>query len=301
MAKMQKTRYSMAFRVVIVNNHSKLSYKNNNLIYKSESQTEVVPISEIDLLIMETTDIAITTALISKLVESNVAVIFCDAKRLPVAQLMPYYGKHDSSLQIQKQMGWSKSKKIQAWTEILRQKICNQSLLLKHHYFEEKAETLSRFSEEIKDSDLSNREGHSARIFFNTLYGNSFSRDILNDINAGLDYGYTLLMSIFAREIVKCGCLTQIGINHISQFNPFNLASDLMEPFRVIADVIVHENRSKEFPLIKRRLYEMFSRTYSYGGAKMYLTNIVQHYTKQTLDYMHEMAPHMPVFVLENL
>ena len=294
-------RYSMAFRTVIVNNHSKLSYKNKNLIYKSESQTELIPISEIDLLIMETTDIAITTALISKLTESNVAIIFCDTKRLPAAQLIPYYGKHDSTLQIQKQIGWNKSKKIHAWTEILQQKITNQSLLLKYHCFEEKAETLRKFSEEIKEGDLSNREGHSARVFFNTLYGNSFSRDIMNDINSGLDYGYTLLISIFAREIVKCGCLTQIGINHTNQFNPFNLASDLMEPFRVIADVIVYENRSKEFPLIKRCLYEMFNRTYIYGGAKMYLTNIAQHYTKQFLDYMHETESHIPVFVLESL
>ncbi|MCL2050975.1 MAG: type II CRISPR-associated endonuclease Cas1 [Lachnospiraceae bacterium] len=291
----------MAFRAVIVNNHSKLSYKNNNLIYKSESHTETVPISEIDLLIMETTDIAITTALISKLSENNVAVIFCDPKRLPAAQLIPYYGKHDSSLQIQKQIEWSDGQKNKAWKEILQQKIFNQSLFLKYHHFTEKAETLSKFSEEIKDNDLSNREGHSARIFFNTLYGNSFSRDIINDINAGLDYGYTLLMSMFAREIVKCGCLTQIGINHANQFNPFNLASDLMEPFRVVADIIVYENRTKEIPFIKRRLYEMFNRTYHYGGAKMYLTNIVQHYTKQSLDFMHDTASDMPVFILESL
>jgi len=289
----------MAFRTVVVNNHCKLSYKNNRLTYKSETATDIIPISEIDLLILETTDIAITTALISKLSENNVPVIFCTEKRLPTAQLMPYYGRHDSSLQIQKQIDWKQEAKQVAWLEILRQKLTNQALLLKLHYFEEKHDAIIKLTDELQPGDPSNREGHSARIFFNVLYGNSFSRDIPNDINAGLDYGYTLIMSIFAREIVKCGCLTQLGINHVNQFNPYNLASDLMEPFRVVVDSVVYTHRTKSFAFIKRQLFDIFNTTHIYGGSAMFLTNIVAHYTKQCIDFMHGINEHMPVFVLE--
>ena len=63
----------------------------------------------------------------------------------------------------------------------------------------------------------SNREGHSARIYFNTLFGNDFTRESDNDINAALDYGYTLLLSMFVREVVVCGCMTQIGLKHANQ------------------------------------------------------------------------------------
>ncbi|MTW38307.1 type II CRISPR-associated endonuclease Cas1, partial [Streptococcus pneumoniae] len=76
---------------------------------------------------------------------------------------------------------------------------------------------------------------------FNTLFGNDFSREQDNDVNASLDYGYTLILSMFAREIVLSGCMTQFGLKHANQFNQFNLASDIMEPFRPIIDRIVYE------------------------------------------------------------
>lgn len=92
---------------------------------------------------------------------------------------------------------------------------------------------------------------------FNTLFGNDFTRESDNDINAALDYGYTLLLSMFAREVVVCGCMTQIGLKHANQFNQFNLASDIMEPFRPIIDRIVYQNRHN-FVKIKE-LFSIFS------------------------------------------
>lgn len=286
----------MGFRTIVINEHSKLAYKNNHLTYKSANQQEVIALSEIDLLILETTDISITTALISQLSEANIAMIFCDQKRLPTAQLIPYYGKHDSSLQLQNQINWMIERKEQAWFNILSQKIDNQSQFLYANAFEEKGQAIVDLLTTLQPGDPSNREGHASRILFNTLYGNDFSREKGNDINAGLDYGYTLIMSLFAREIVKCGCLTQLGINHTNQFNPFNLASDLMEPFRVLVDEIVYTHKEKSFPVIKRHLFTLFKRTYDYNGSQMYLTNIVSHYVKASIDYLHESQEKMPRF-----
>jgi CRISPR-associated endonuclease Cas1 subtype II len=87
--------------------------------------------------------------------------------------------------------------------------------------------------------DKTNREGHAAKVYFNALFGKDFSRKQLNDINAGLNYGYSIILSMFSREIVKNGCITQIGIKHSNYFNQYNLASDLMEPFRVIIDHVL--------------------------------------------------------------
>ena len=39
----------MGFRTVIVNQHSKISYKNNHLVYKSELAHETIYLPEIDL------------------------------------------------------------------------------------------------------------------------------------------------------------------------------------------------------------------------------------------------------------
>jgi len=286
----------MGWRTLVVNKHSKLTYKNNHLIFKSIDQTEMIHLSEIDLLLCETSDITITTALMYKLIDSGSSIIFCDNKRLPNSSLVPFYGRHDSSLQIQRQINWNEEAKAKVWTEIIRQKIFNQGIYLSYHGFEEKSNAIMNLLAELEDFDPSNREGHAARIFFNTLYGNDFSRETGNSVNVGLDYGYTLIMSMFAREIVKCGCLTQMGLKHSNQFNDFNLASDIMEPFRIIVDEIVYEYSESEFPIIRRQLFELFNQTYKYNNQEMYLTNIISDYVKKVIQYLNEERKELPRF-----
>ena len=41
------------------------------------------------------------------------------------------------------------------------------------------------------------------------------------------------------------------GIHHDSQLNAFNLADDLIEPYRAIADLIAHENIGSNIQLSK--------------------------------------------------
>ena len=284
----------MAFRVVIVNQHSKLSYQNNHLLFRSAERSEQIPLSEVELLILETTDIAITSMLLSRLVDENIAVIFCDSSRLPKSYLMPYYGRHDSSLAIKKQIAWKKDRTKEAFRSILSQKIQNQSELLRKLGFIEKADAIAILLDGLAAEDPSNREGHAARILFSTLFGYNFSREQDNEVNAALNYGYTLLMSLVAREIVKCGCLTQLGIGHSNQFNPFNLASDLMEPFRPFVDEVVFTHRKETFPIIKRQLLQIFTKTYPYENSNMFLSSIVNHYTKHVMGYLNESREIMP-------
>ena len=286
----------MGWRVIIVNTHSKLSYQNNHLIFKSSTKSEMIHLSEIDLLICETTDISITTMLLKKLADENILTIFCDDKRLPSSQILPYYGRHDSSLQLTRQISWQDDKKSDVWTDIIAQKIINQANHLSQLTFDDSATAIHVLLDALEPFDPSNREGHSARIYFNKLFGNDFTRDDNNDINAGLDYGYTLLMSVFAREIVKMGCMTQLGLKHSNQFNDFNFASDIMEPFRIIVDQIVYAHRHKKFGEIRRELFEMFATKYVYGNQEMFLTNIASDYTKRVIAMMNGESEKIPVF-----
>lgn len=286
----------MGWRTVVVNSHSKLSYKNNYLTYKDAYKTEIIHLSEIDILLLETTDISITTMLLKRLIDEKILVIFCDDKRLPKAVLQPFYNKHDSSLQIMKQVAWSEEQKAKVWTEIISQKIINQSLYLSDIGYEVKSQSIMNLHDCLEKFDPTNREGHAARIYFNTLFGNDFSREDSNDINAGLDYGYSLLLSMFAREIVATGCMTQLGLKHANQYNPFNLASDLMEPFRPIIDRIVFNNRHKTFNKIKTQLFTIFYVTFTFNGKEMYLTNIISEYTKKIIKVMNEEGKAVPIF-----
>lgn len=286
----------MGWRTVVVNTHSKLSYKNNHLIFKDASRTELIHLSEVDILLLETTDIVLSTMLIKRLVDENILVIFCDDKRLPIAMLMPYYARHDSSLQLSNQITWSEDVKAEVWTTIIAQKILNQAMYLGDCGFFEKSQSVIDLYNGLELFDPSNREGHAARIYFNTLFGNDFSREQDNDINAALDYGYTLILSMFAREIVVCGCMTQFGLKHANQFNQFNLASDVMEPFRPIIDRIVYENRNRDFVKIKRELFTIFYDTFLYNGKEMYLSNIISDYTKKVIKTLNQTGKGVPEF-----
>ena len=286
----------MGWRTVIVNTHSKLSYKNNHLIFKDATRTEMIHLSEVDILLLETTDIVLSTMLIKRLVDENILVIFCDDKRLPTAHLMPYYARHDSSLQLSKQIDWEEAVKAEVWTHIISQKILNQSIYLSECGFIKKSQSVMNLYHSLELFDPSNREGHSARIYFNTLFGKDFNRELDNDINASLDYGYTLLLSMFAREVVLSGCMTQFGLKHANQFNQFNLASDIMEPFRPIIDQIVYENRNHSFVKIKRELFTIFSDTFQYNNKEMYLTNIVSDYTKKVIKALNNKGKGVPEF-----
>lgn len=286
----------MGWRTVIINEHSKLSYKNNHLVYKSVNQYELIHLSEIDILLLETTDIVVTTMLFKRLIDANILIIFCDDKRLPMAKVMPFYGRHDSSLQLSRQLKWQEEKKSEVWTTIISQKMSNQQSFLKNLDFIEKSQAIEQLIEGLLLFDPSNREGHAARIYFNTLYGNKFTREQDSDINAALNYGYTLLMSLFAREIVKNGCMTQFGLKHSNQFNDFNLASDIMEPFRCLIDEIVYEHRDKKFKTIKRALFQLFDTQYTYNHKQMFLTNIVEDYTKKIVKALNNEIERIPEF-----
>lgn len=281
----------MGWRTVVVNTHSKLSYKNNHLIFKDASRTELIHLSEVDILLLETTDIVLSTMLIKRLVDENILVIFCDDKRLPTAYLMPYYGRHDSSLQLSRQISWNEDVKAEIWTTIIAQKILNQAFYLGSCGFLEKSQSVIDLYHGLDLFDPSNREGHAARIYFNTLFGNDFSREQDSDINAALE-----ILSMFAREIVLSGCMTQFGLKHANQFNQFNLASDIMEPFRPIIDRIVYENRNSSFIKIKRELFTIFSDTFHYNDKDMYLSNIVSDYTKKVIQALNQPEKGVPEF-----
>ena len=58
-------------------------------------------------------------------------------------------------------------------------------------------------------------------------------------INSMLNFGYALVRSKIARAIAAKGLMPQIGINHDSFLNNFNLADDMIEPYRPFIDAYV--------------------------------------------------------------
>lgn len=76
-------------------------------------------------------------------------------------------------------------------------------------------------------------------MYFPALFGTGFSRGSDDIRNAALNYGYAILRGAIARNLVIHGLEPCIGIHHRSELNNFNLADDIIEPFRPAVDLFV--------------------------------------------------------------
>lgn len=277
----------MSWRTVVISQNAKLDYQIGYLVVRGRD-TVKVHMDEIGILIIESTAVSLTAYLLSELMKKKVKVIFCDEKRNPSSELVSYYGSHDTSSKIKKQMEWSKQSKEEIWTAIVSEKISKQASLLKE-YKKAEAEMLFQYVREIELGDKTNREGHAAKVYFNALFGKDFTRTEENAINAALNYGYSLLLSAVAREIVANGYITQIGIFHDNMFNQFNLASDLMEPFRPIVDRKVCQFRFDKFEKDEKHIMlEVLQREVDISGKKEFVLNAIKIYVRSVFDAIND-------------
>lgn len=237
----------MTWRVVVIENRAKLELKLSHLVVRQDgNKIRKIYLKDISHIIVNTTEASITFALLNEIVKNKIKLIFCDEKRNPCAEISPFYSSYNTSEKIRSQIKWDEYIKGDVWQLIVKQKIKNQMNLLKL-YEKDEYKMLEKYIDQVEFKDESNREGHAAKVYFNALFGKDFSRSDDTNVNAALDYGYSILLASINRQVVSNGYITQIGIFHDNMFNQFNLSSDLIEPWRVIIDYYVYRNDNEIF------------------------------------------------------
>lgn len=277
----------MSWRTIVISTSAKLDYSMGYMVVRRDTVTKV-HINEIHTVIIETTAVSITAALLSESTKHKVKVVFCDEKRHPSSELIPYYGSHDTSNKVRNQIAWSQDIKTAVWTEIVSEKIRNQMRVLED-FGKPEQEMLREYINNIEFGDTTNREGHAAKVYFNALFGKEFSRSTECNINSALNYGYSIILSSFTREIVANGYITQLGLFHDNMFNQFNLASDLMEPFRTLVDRKVLTLSNDKFESEeKMELVNLLNSEVSINGRNEYVVNAIKIYTRSIFDALQE-------------
>lgn len=267
----------MSFRTLVLSRRAKVELQMNHLVVRYPSlDHKRVHLGELEAVLVESTNISITTALLAELAANKIRVIFCDAKHHPIATLLPCYGAHDCAKKVFCQTQWSEDMMATIWQEIIRYKIKKQrNLLCRLAADEQILDTLQSYADEVQLNDATNREAVAAKAYFQALFGLGFTREKNTTINAGLNYGYQVLCSLVAHEIKLAGYLTELGIFHRSQHNHLNLASDLMEIFRPHVDEIVHQGQ-----------WEVFGKEEKYSLQQLPLTIVEMKNKKYELSYM---------------
>lgn len=275
----------MGWKIIEIQNADRLRLFLDNLVIYNEEDKIIIPINDIDTLLIDNVKINLSIQLINKLSDNNVNVIICDQNHLPHSQLLPTIGNYNSLKILNKQLTWNHKYKSNLWKNIIKQKIDNQIETLSHFgYYNESVLEMNELKSDIKDYDISNREGHAAKIYWHTLFGKDFNRrDEENPINKYLNYGYAILRSYFSKSIVKKGLDPRISIFHKSFHNHFALASDLMEVFRIIIDyevikIVEIEKMQNPWHESKQKLIELFNRRMKVNDKEQFINNAIDQF-----------------------
>lgn len=281
----------MSWRTVVISSRCKLDTKMGYMVVRGEEIRRIF-LDEIAVVIVENPAVAMTGCLLSELMTRKIKVIFCDNRHTPQGELVPYYGSHDTSRKLRMQIAWDETVKGAVWGNIIAEKIRQQSgFLLELEKYDE-AELLDSYIGQIEFQDATNREGHAAKVYFNAVFGMDFSRRSDHPINAALNYGYSILLSAFNREIAACGYATQLGLHHGNVFNQFNLSSDLMEPFRILIDRTVYREDMQDLSTQnKRKLANVLNGQVLINGTRQTVMAAIGIYVRSVFDALTEKDP----------
>lgn len=286
----------MGFRTIVIDSHSKLEYSLNFLIFKTAETTKRILLDEINNIVITSTAVAITTSLLSELSKRKINVIFCDEKRNPISELVPIYDNYNSYKKITEQIKWDGDSCNNVWARIVKQKILNQANSLYKRNKVDVANQLVKYANEVELGDITNREGHAAKVYFNNIYHQGFCRNDDSIINAYLNYGYSLILSLITRTIVSYGYLTQLGIHHRGETNPFNLSSDIIESFRFLVDDKVFELDQNDFNF-KDKMIDLLNINVFIDGKQQSLFNAVSIHFLSVVDAIRNNNPEKIKFI----
>ena len=234
----------MPWRGIHLTEVASLSRRQAGIQIQRDGQDDVrVPLEDVAWIVIDTRKITITSGLLSSCAERGIAVIFTDDRHMPAGSLLPFHINYAQAEVTHLQFAAPGVLRRRLWRRTVRAKILNQAAVL------EKAgapsvRVLTTMARQVKPGDPDNVEAQAARRYWSSLFP-SFRRDseASDRTNALLNYGYAIMRAGVARSLAVAGVIPAIGIHHRSQTNPFNLADDLIEPFRPTVDWLAHEMR----------------------------------------------------------
>lgn len=218
----------------------KLSKTRGFMQISSDEEQHRVVLDDIGMVLVSGRGATYTNSLLVALAERNIPVVICNPQFLPVAWMWPLSGHHTQARNISAQIEAPKPLNKRLWQEIVRNKITTQSAIV--DFVGGNGDALQAQAKRVRSGDPENVEAQVARRYWPMLFGPNFRRQRSNgEVNMFLNYGYTVLRACTARAIVSSGLHPSIGIHHSNQYNDFRLADDLVEPFRALVDVTVHQ------------------------------------------------------------
>ena len=261
----------MEFRNIVIANPAKLNIKLDQLCITQNKNEVLISIDDISTLMVESQQVQLSATVLQRLAVDGVTVFFCDQRHLPSAQILPISQYSRKKKLLYAQFETAKPLQKRLWQTIVKQKITNQALCLRLSG-NVGCGYLMELASRVRSGDPDNVEATAAAYYFKHLFAENFTRDGDYIQNAELNYGYAIIRGAVARNLVMHGLEPAIGLHHCNDLNQYNLADDLMEPFRPIVDLMVATTKPESYdeltPSMKRKLFNLTNLLVSQNGKR---------------------------------
>ncbi|MEP4703425.1 MAG: type II CRISPR-associated endonuclease Cas1, partial [Hyphomicrobiales bacterium] len=225
--------------VEITSDGASISVDRGFLIVKiDEEPSGQVAIRDIAALIIRGHGTSLSANICCRLSDANVPIVICGTNQAPSSVVWPISGHFSQGLHMQAQAVANKPLRKRLWAQLIKAKIEAQAAVLSVYDLNDV--DLKAMARRVKSGDSDNIEAQAARRYWPRLMGDDFRRDQhADDVNAALNYGYTILRAACARSILAAGLHPSLSLHHQSRGDALRLADDLMEPFRPWIDQVV--------------------------------------------------------------
>lgn len=278
----------MAFRSLVINNRCKLNYSLNYLIITKDEEVKKILLDEVRIIIINSTQVSITTALISECLDKKIKICFSDAQHNLCGELTPYKNNYYSNRRLKEQLEFTDDSKGFLWQQIIKRKITNQRNNIDESKDKKAYDILSSYIDDVQAGDITNREGLAAKLYFRSIFGDEFNRkdDSIKE-NKYLNYGYSIILSAINRTIKTLGYYTELGIHHAGESNTFNLSCDFMEPLRPLIDKVALEEDIND-ENFKTKMISLLTKEVNYSGRTVVLDNAIEEYVEDLLSFLRD-------------
>lgn len=269
----------MGYRNLKIDSNVKWNIKNQQLVIDAGNDISF-PLEDIDSIMIENQTVKVSAYMLQKFAEMGIAVYVCDDKHMPNAVILPMlrHSRHYRILKAQMNLGKPLQKRL--WQQIVIRKIENQAECLRI-CGKKGVDVLLAMAREVQSGDRTHVEAKAAALYFGNLFGKTFSRGEDSKMNAALNYGYAVIRGMIARELVCYGFEPSIGLFHRSELNSFNLADDVIEPFRPLVDLYTATGIVQDdFPVLtsdnKKSLYKLVNFDMLIGNEYHMVSNCIE-------------------------
>lgn len=230
----------MGWRSVMISHPARLRREHFSLAIEQE-ETAFVPFEDIAVIVLNHREINLSHPVLSACAEYGISLFSTGDNHQPSGVFLPFLPHSRTTRLMRRQLDVARPLAKQAWANIVRRKVENQAICLRLAG-RQGIDRLESYARRVRSGDAENLEGQAAAFYFVAMFGSGFHRAEERWENSALDYGYAVLRGAIARGLVAHGLHPTIGLFHDSEQNAFNLADDLIEPFRPLVDLHVFKH-----------------------------------------------------------